>query len=71
MYGPRIDGPRRLGLRSLQRTLLYDLENDRLQSLGAEEEPVDLAPELQRSMFESLIWNWEALHVAAASGSAS
>jgi hypothetical protein len=71
MYGPRIDGPRRLGLRSLQRTLLYDLENDRLQSLGAEEEPVDLAPELQRSMFESLIWNWEALHAAAASGSAS
>jgi hypothetical protein len=69
-YGPRIDAPRILGLRSLGRTLLYDLDNDRLQLLGAEEEPLDLPPALQRSMFEPLIWNWEALQ-RAAPGSAS
>jgi hypothetical protein len=70
-YGPRIDAPRLLGLRSLERTLLYDLENDRLQLLGADGERLELAPALQRSMFESLIWNWEALRLPTASGSAS
>jgi hypothetical protein len=67
-YGPRIDTPRILGLRSLQRTLLFDLENARLDLLGPDEKPLDLAP---GSMFESLIWNWEAFRLAAASGAAS
>lgn len=61
---PRLDRPRLLGLRSLERTLLYGLEDGRLQLLDAEEEPLDATPALQRAMFESLIWNWEALRLS-------
>lgn len=66
-YVPRLDRPRLLGLRSLERTLLYDLEDDRLELLGPDETPVEVDPAFERSLFESLIWSWEALRLAEGS----
>lgn len=62
-FGPRLDRPRLIGLRSLEDAVLYDLEDDRLAILGPDEEPVPVPPAEQRARFDSLIWSWEALRL--------
>jgi hypothetical protein len=62
-YMARIDEPRLLGLRSLDQTVIYDLANDQLEFLGPEDRRIELAPEEQDALFESLIRNWEALRL--------
>jgi hypothetical protein len=62
-YMARIDAPRLLGLRSLEQTVIYDLESDDVQFLGPEDEPIELSNEQEDALFESLIRNWEAVRL--------
>jgi hypothetical protein len=68
-YAPRIDRPVLLGLRSLERTLLYDLESGRFEPIDSQEAPLDLAPAERRALLDRVIWNWEALRLAREPGS--
>lgn len=58
-YAPRIDSPLLLGLRSLERIVLYDFESGRFELLGADEEPLEVPLPQRRALFESLVRSWE------------
>jgi hypothetical protein len=62
-YMAKIGTPRLLGLRSLERSVLYDVVSRRVEVLGPGDAPLELAPEAERRLFESLIWNWEGVRL--------
>jgi hypothetical protein len=70
-FAPRIERPRLLGLRSLERMVLYDFDEARVEILDGDERPLPLPPEQQRASFEQLIHHWEALRLADAARGAS
>jgi len=60
-WAANAERPHLIGLRGLERTVLYDFRKDQLSALTTKEERVRLSPEEERAELHALIWNWETV----------
>jgi hypothetical protein len=65
-YLPNPDWVHLLALRGLERVDLYDLRQGRFRMLDAREEEVTAPAPVREQRFRQVVWNWEALRLAAA-----
>jgi hypothetical protein len=60
-WASHVKRPHVVGLRGLERLVLYDFGEQRLTVLTPEETPLQLPPDEESRALRTLIWNWEAV----------
>jgi hypothetical protein len=72
-WAANIERPHVVGLRGLERTVLYDFRTGQLSALTPDEAPLHLTPDEESAERRALIWNWEAVQrrQAASDGASS
>lgn len=65
-YVPRMEQPQLVGLRRLDRSVVYDLHSGGLQITGPDGERLRIPREEKQAALQEVVWTWEALRVADA-----
>ncbi len=65
-YLSQIGKPRWLGLRRLDRAVVYGFGTGRAEELGADERPLGRGLDVEPELWRALVWRWEAVVAAEA-----